>query len=65
MNYWPTDSALFRGTTTINVGAGSDSTVALSLGWVGPTTGTGRLQVQLGKVGKVTVNGTLPGTMSF
>lgn len=63
MNSWPTDSALFRGNTNINVGAGVDSTVALSLSWVGPTTGVGSLDVQLGKVGKVTVNGTLPGTV--
>lgn len=63
MNSWPTDSALFRGNTNINVGSGIDSTVSLNLSWVGPTTGAGSIEVALGKVGKVTVNGTLPGTV--
>jgi hypothetical protein len=63
MNYWDVANPLFSGSTTINVGTGADSTVALNLAWVGPTTGTGKLEVQLGKVGKVTVNGTLPGTV--
>lgn len=63
MHYWPTDSALYRGQTSVNIGAGADSTVALSLSWVGPTTGAGKLDVALGRVGKVTVNGTLPGTV--
>lgn len=65
MNSWDVANPLYSGTTSINVGAGVDSTHALSLSWVGPTTGTGKLDVELGKVGKVTVNGTLPGTMSF
>jgi hypothetical protein len=63
MNYWPIDSALFRGDTDIDVGSGIDSTVSLNLSWVGPTTGVGSIEVDLGKVGKVTVNGTLPGTV--
>jgi hypothetical protein len=65
MNSWDVANPLFSGSTSINVGTGTDSTVALNLSWVGPTTGVGQLQVQLGKVGKVTVNGTLPGTMLF
>lgn len=63
MNSWNVANPLFSGSTTINVGAGVDSTVALNLAWVGPTTGVGRLNVELGRVGKVTVNGTLPGTV--
>lgn len=63
MNYWDEEDPLFTGSTTVNVGAGVDSTVALNLSWVGPTTGVGQLEVELGKVGKVTVNGTLPGTV--
>jgi hypothetical protein len=61
MNYY--NDSLYAATTTINVGAGVDSTVALNLAWVGPTTGVGRLNATIGKVGKVTVNGTLPGTV--
>lgn len=63
MNSWNVDSALFSGSTTISVGAGVDSTVALNLSWVGPTTGVGQIEVELGRIGKVTVNGTLPGTV--
>ncbi len=54
---------LFTGTSTFTVSAGADDTKSISLGWVGPTTGTGRLSVVIGKVGKVTINGTLPGTL--
>ncbi len=63
MNHWDVALPLFDGSTNVNVGAGADSTVALNLAWVGPTTGSGNLEVQLGRVGKVTVNGTLPGTV--
>lgn len=63
MNYWPVDSALYRGTATINAGSGQDSTVSLTLNWVGPTTGAGKIEAELGKVGKITINGTLPGTV--
>ena len=63
MYAWDVNSPLYSGTQTINVGAGSDATVAMTLGWVGPTTGTGHLSAVIGKVGKVTVNGTLPGTI--
>jgi hypothetical protein len=61
MNYY--NDSLYSGSTTINVGAGNDSTVALNLSWVGPTTGVGQLDVELGRVGTVIVNGTLPGTV--
>ncbi len=57
------DAMLFTGTKTINVGAGSDSATALTLSWVGPTTGTGQISATLNRVGKVTVNGALPGTV--
>ncbi len=63
MNSWDESLPLFKGTTAVNAGAGVDLTVNLNLNWVGPTTGTGRINVQLGRVGKVLVNGTLPGTV--
>lgn len=63
MYSWNTANPLFSGSTTISVGAGVDSTVAMNLAWVGPTTGTGHIAATVGKVGKVTLNGTLPGTI--
>ena len=54
---------LYSGVSTFTAVAGVDDTKSLSLNWVGPTTGTGKLTVTLGKVGKVTVNGALPGTV--
>jgi hypothetical protein len=36
----------------------------LTLDWTGPRTGTGSINAQMGKVGKVFVNGSLPGTIS-
>ncbi|MDB5048776.1 MAG: hypothetical protein JWO30_1847 [Fibrobacteres bacterium] len=54
---------LYTGTASLTVDAGNDATQSVTLGWVGPTTGTGKLSVTLGKVGKVIVNGTLPGTI--
>lgn len=57
------DSLLFTGTQNINAGTGLDSGVAFNLGWVGPTTGTGHISATIGKVGKITVNGALPGTV--
>ena len=52
---------LYSGSSTFSVTAGNDDTRSVTLNWVGPTTGTGKLTVTLGKVGKVIVNGTLPG----
>jgi hypothetical protein len=54
---------LYTGTTNFNVAAGSDDTQTVALNWVGPTTGSGKLTVTLGKIGKVIVNGSLPGTV--
>lgn len=54
---------LYTGTTTFTVSAGTDDTKAVNLAWVGPTTGVAGISVTLGKVGKVTLNGTLPGTL--
>ncbi|MDB5102997.1 MAG: hypothetical protein JWP91_686 [Fibrobacteres bacterium] len=54
---------LYSGASTFTVTAGSDDTRSVNLDWVGPTTGTGKLTVTLGKVGKVVVNGALPGTV--
>ena len=63
MYSWNTANPLYSGSTVINVAAGNDSTVPLTLNWVGPTTGTGSLSVTIGKVGKVTVNGGMSGTV--
>lgn len=60
---WNTASPLYSGSVVINSTAGVDATQPLTLSWVGPTTGTGHLSATIGKVGKVTVNGTLPGTV--
>jgi len=57
------DGILYYKSTTLNVAVGSDSTIGLSLDWVGPTTGTSSLSITIGKVGKVTVNGTVPGSV--
>lgn len=54
---------LYSCTSSFSVAAGIDDTKAVTLNWVGPTTGTGKLTVVIGKVGKVIVNGTLPGTV--
>ena len=54
---------LYRGTANFNVAAGADETRTVTLDWVGPTTGSGKLTVTLGRVGKVLVNGTLPGAV--
>ncbi|MEO6095197.1 MAG: hypothetical protein ABIW76_05820 [Fibrobacteria bacterium] len=54
---------LYSGSTNFTVSAGTDDTRSVTLNWVGPTTGTGKLTVTLGKVGKVIVNGALPGTV--
>jgi hypothetical protein len=54
---------LYSGASTFTVTAGNDDTRSVTLNWVGPSTGTGKLTVTLGKVGKVIVNGALPGTV--
>jgi len=54
---------LYSGTSTFTSTSGADDTRSVSLNWVGPTTGTGKLTVTIGKVGKVTINGGLPGTV--
>lgn len=51
------NDTLFSGVTTINTAAGTDETVALNLDWKGPNTGTEKIAVTIGKVGKTTVNG--------
>lgn len=57
------EGVLYRGTAEFNVASGADETRTVTLDWVGPTTGSGQLTVTLGRVGKVIVNGTLPGTV--
>jgi hypothetical protein len=54
---------LYSGSSSFTVAAGIDETKAVTLNWMGPTTGTGKLTVIIGKVGKVIVNGTLPGSV--
>jgi hypothetical protein len=54
---------LYSGVSTVTVAAGIDDTRSVSLAWMGPTTGTGNLMVIIGKVGKVTLNGGLPGSV--
>lgn len=54
---------LYSGSSTFTSTAGTDDTRSVTLNWVGPTTGTGKLTVTVGKVGKVTINGGLPGTV--
>jgi hypothetical protein len=60
MNSWDVANPLYSGSTTVNVGAGVDTTVTVNLSWVGPTSGGGNLSVTIGKVGTVTANGNLP-----
>lgn len=57
------EGVLYRGSASFNVASGADETRTVSLDWVGPTTGSGNLTVTLGRVGKVLVNGTLPGAV--
>ena len=54
---------LYSGSSNFTVAAGIDDTKAVTLNWVGPTTGTGKLTVVIGKVGKVIVNGSLTGVV--
>ncbi len=54
---------LYSGTSTFSVASGVDNTQGITLNWSGPTTSDSYITVILGKVGKVTVNGTLPGTV--
>jgi photosystem II stability/assembly factor-like uncharacterized protein len=57
---WDTANPLFSGVRYINVASGLDATVTMVLRWRGPSTGTGVLNAEVGKVGKVTVNGSIP-----
>lgn len=54
---------LYSGNSTFVVAAGADDTKSITLDWAGPTSGSGKLTVIIGKVGKVVINGTLPGTV--
>ena len=61
MYAWNVATPLYTSSVTPinNVLAGSDSTTAITLAWTGPTTNTGAMSATIGKVGKVTINGTL------
>lgn len=61
MGSWNQADPLYSGTRYIDTSE-EDPTIQLTLQWTGPTTGTGALTATLGKVKKVTVIGTLPGT---
>ncbi|MDB5105263.1 MAG: hypothetical protein JWP91_2952 [Fibrobacteres bacterium] len=54
---------LYSGSSSFSVAAGNDDAKAVTLDWAGPVTGTGKLTVVIGKVGKVIVNGSMPGTV--
>jgi hypothetical protein len=54
---------LYRGSKTVLFDASVDNVETVTMSWVGPTTGTGSIEVRIGRVGKVTANGTLPGTI--
>lgn len=54
---------LYSGSTTVDVASGADDSKSISLAWQGPGTGGAKITVTLGKVGKVTINGALPGTI--
>jgi hypothetical protein len=54
---------LYSGSSAFTVAAGVDETKAVALNWVGPTSGTGKLTVILGKVGRVIVNGGISGAI--
>jgi photosystem II stability/assembly factor-like uncharacterized protein len=63
MAAWSEADPLFRGSAMITAGAGQDSTVALQLNWAGPTTGTGKLDAVIGRVGTVIIEGEVPDTV--
>jgi hypothetical protein len=61
---WNAANALYTSASTpINVAAGVDSTIAITLNWTGPTTNSGTVTATIGKVGTVIINGTLPGSV--
>jgi len=62
MGSWNVANPLFYGSKYVHAMAGESPTIGLNLAWVGPTTGTGSITATLGRVGKVTINGYLPGT---
>lgn len=57
-----TPQLLFSGSQSATIAAGDNSTVPITLNWVGPTTGGGRITATLSRVGKVSIIGKLPGT---
>jgi hypothetical protein len=64
MGSWDSTQALYSGSKSVDVSAtGSDTTVTLTLNWVGPTTGGGTLSVTVGRIRTLTADGTLPGNV--
>jgi len=63
MGSWNTANPLFTGSRSVTPTAGLNDTVAVTLNWVGPTTGGGSITATLGRVGKVSITGKLPGTL--
>lgn len=63
MGSWNVANPLFTGSRSVTPTAGLNDTVAVTLNWVGPTTGGGSITATLGRVGKVTITGKLPGTL--
>ena len=64
MGTWDVANPLYSGSKAVDVSAsGNDTTVTLTLSWVGPTTGGGSLSVTVGKIRTLTADGTLPGNV--
>jgi photosystem II stability/assembly factor-like uncharacterized protein len=61
---WNAANPLYSGSKYINAVAGVDADVFMTLQWSGPTTGTGKLEAAIGRVGTVIVDGEVPGTVS-
>jgi hypothetical protein len=58
----PVPQLLFSGSQSATIAAGDNATVPITLNWVGPTTGGGKITATLTRVGKVSIIGKLPGT---
>jgi hypothetical protein len=64
MGSWDVSNPLYSGSKSVNIAAGAnDSTVTLTLNWVGPTTGGDTLAVTIGRMSTLTADGTLPGNV--
>lgn len=65
---WGIDTLLYAGDTVLRVSAGVDAAVALRLPWVGPRTpppGQAAMEVALGAVGTLLLNGRMEGAAEW